>query len=171
MTKRFYRYRTTDDGAVDYYDQQGQSAKKFLLRKPIVGGDITSGFGYRVDPILGTRLLHTGVDYAAPRMTPIFAAGDGVVEAVETTDVSGGYGNFIIIKHTNGYETAYGHQTKFATGMKPGVPVHQGQVIGYVGSTGRSTGPHVHFEVRINGTPVDPLRVRLPQAASCPATC
>jgi murein DD-endopeptidase MepM/ murein hydrolase activator NlpD len=92
-------------------------------------------------------------------MTPIFAAGDGVVEQA---GVNGGYGNFVLIKHTNGYETGYGHQTKFAAGIKPGVKVHQGQIIGYVGSTGLSTGPHVHFEIRINGTPVDPLRVRLP---------
>jgi murein DD-endopeptidase MepM/ murein hydrolase activator NlpD len=160
LTKRFYRYRTTDDGAVDYYDEQGQSAKKFLLRKPIVEGDITSGFGYRVHPILGERILHTGVDYAAERMTPIFAAGDGVVEEAGP---NAGYGNFTLIKHNNGYETAYGHQTKFARGIAPGAKVRQGQVIGYVGSTGLSTGPHVHFEIRINGTPVDPLRVRLPQ--------
>ena len=121
--------------------------------------EITSGFGYRVHPILGERILHTGVDYATDRMTPIFAAGDGIVEEA---DVNGGYGNFILIKHNNGYETGYGHQTKFAAGIKPGVIVRQGQVIGYVGSTGLSTGPHVHFEIRINGTPVDPLRVRLP---------
>ena len=160
VTKRFYRYRTMDDGAVDYYDEQGQSAKKFLLRKPIVGGEITSNFGYRIHPILGTRILHTGVDYAADRLTPIFAAGDGVIETAGYD--TGGYGNYIVIKHTNGYETLYGHQTKFAAGMAAGVRVHQGQVIGYVGSTGLSTGPHVHFEMRINGTPVDPLRVRLP---------
>ena len=167
VTKRFYRYRTGDDGAVDYYDQQGQSAKKFLLRKPIVGGEISSGFGYRIHPILGTRILHTGVDYAADRLTPIFAAGDGVIE--QTGYDANGYGNFIIIKHTNGYETLYGHQTKYATGIAEGVKVHQGQVIGYVGSTGLSTGPHVHFEIRINGTPVDPLRVRLPNGPQAPA--
>jgi murein DD-endopeptidase MepM/ murein hydrolase activator NlpD len=160
VTKRFYRFRTGDDGAVDYYDQDGKSAKKFLLRKPVVEAEITSGFGYRVHPILGERILHSGIDYAAARMTPIFAAGDGVIEEAGP---NAGYGNFILIRHTNGYETAYGHMTKFATGMKEGVRVRQGQIIGYVGSTGLSTGPHVHFEIRINDTPVDPLRVRLPQ--------
>jgi murein DD-endopeptidase MepM/ murein hydrolase activator NlpD len=160
VTKRFYRFRTGDDGTVDFYDEDGKSAKKFLLRKPVVDAEITSGFGYRVHPIVGERILHSGIDYAAPRMTPNFAAGDGVIEMAGTNP---GYGNFILIKHTNGYETAYGHMTKFATGMKEGVRVSQGQIIGYVGSTGLSTGPHVHFEIRINETPVDPLRVRLPQ--------
>jgi murein DD-endopeptidase MepM/ murein hydrolase activator NlpD len=160
VTKRFYRFRTGDDGAVDFYDQDGKSAKKFLLRKPVAEADITSGFGYRVHPILHERILHSGVDYAAERNTPIFAAGDGVIEEAGP---NAGYGNFILIRHTNGYETAYGHMTRFAKGITQGVRVRQGQVIGYVGSTGLSTGPHVHFEIRINDTPVDPLRVRLPQ--------
>ncbi len=159
-TQRFYRFRTTDDGALDYYDEDGRSAKKFLIRKPVPDARITSGFGYRRHPILGTRILHTGVDYAAPRMTPILAAGDGVVEKAGSNS---GYGNLIVLRHTNGYETYYGHQTKFAKGIAPGVHVTQGQVIGYVGSTGLSTGPHLHFEIRINGKPVDPLRIRLPR--------
>ncbi len=111
-------------------------------------------------PILGRRILHAGVDYAAPKGTPIVAAGNGIIERA---GISNGYGNLIEIKHTNGYETLYGHQSAFAKGITVGVPVRQGQVIGYVGSTGMSTGPHVHFEVRINGQPVDPLRIRLPQ--------
>jgi murein DD-endopeptidase MepM/ murein hydrolase activator NlpD len=160
VTKRFYRFRTSDDGVVDFYDEDGKSAKKFLMRKPVPDGRITSQFGYRRHPILGRRILHTGVDYAASRGTAILAAGDGIVEKAGR---SSGYGNFTLIKHTNGYETAYGHQTKFAKGIVPGARVHQGQVIGYVGSTGLSTGPHLHFEIRINHKPVDPLRVRLPR--------
>lgn len=160
VTKRFYRYRTGDDGYVDYYDEEGRSAKKFLMRKPMTTGIIRSGFGWRVHPILGYKRLHTGVDYAAPRMTPIMAAGNGIVEKAGPTS---GYGNFTLIRHTNGYETGYGHQTSFAKGVVPGAHVRQGQIIGYVGSTGLSTGPHLHFEIRVNGSPVDPLRIRLPR--------
>ncbi len=161
VEKRLYRFTTPDDGITDYYDEDGRSAKKFLMRKPLtVNARISSPFGWRVHPILGYRRLHPGVDYAAPRMTPILAAGNGVVERAGP---SNGYGNFTLIKHTNGYETAYGHQTAFAKGIVPGVTVHQGQIIGYVGSTGLSTGPHLHFEIRVNGQPVDPLRIRLPQ--------
>jgi murein DD-endopeptidase MepM/ murein hydrolase activator NlpD len=104
--------------------------------------------------------MHTGVDFAAPRGTPILAAGNGVVEKVGRNS---GYGNMTIIRHTNGYETLYGHQSGFAKGLAPGARVRQGQVIGYVGSTGLSTGPHLHFEIRVNGKPVDPLRIRLPR--------
>jgi len=160
VPKRFYRFRTSDDGMVDYYDEDGNSAKKFLIRKPVPEARITSGYGNRRHPIIGRSILHTGVDYAAPRGTPILAAGDGVVEKAAR---SSGYGNFTLIRHTNGYETAYGHQNGFAKGIVPGARVHQGQVIGYVGSTGLSTGPHLHFEIRINGKPVDPLRIRLPR--------
>ncbi len=158
--KRFYRFRTPDDGIVDYYDESGKSAKKFLIRKPVPVGHLTSGFGYRRHPILGRMVLHAGVDYGAPWGTPILAAGNGIIEKAGR---SSGYGNLIVIKHTNGYETAYGHQSRFAKGIAPGVRVRQGQVIGYVGSTGLSTGPHVHFEIRVNHQPVDPLRIRLPR--------
>jgi murein DD-endopeptidase MepM/ murein hydrolase activator NlpD len=158
--KRLYRFRTGDDSVVDYYDENGVSAKKFLVRKPVLQGIITSPFGWRVHPLLGYRRLHAGVDYAAPKGTPIFAAGNGVIEKA---GVSSGYGNMIEIRHANGYETVYGHQSAFAKGIVPGVTVHQGQIIGYVGSTGLSTGPHVHFEIRINNQPVDPLRIRLPR--------
>ena len=160
VPKRYYRFRTPDDNVVDYYDEDGKSAKKFLIRKPVTVGRISSGFGWRVHPILGYRRLHAGVDYAAPKGTPIYAAGNGIIEKAGR---SSGYGNLIIIRHSNGYETAYGHQSAFAKGIAPGVRVRQGQLIGYVGSTGLSTGAHVHFEIRINGQPVDPLRVRLPQ--------
>lgn len=159
-SKRFYRFRTPDDGVVDYYDEEGRSAKKFLMRKPITSGVLRSRFGMRRHPILGYSRLHSGVDYSAPRMTPILAAGNGVVEKAGRTS---GYGNLIILQHTNGYETAYAHQTKFADGIRPGARVRQGQVIGYVGSTGLSTGPHLHFEMRVNGKAVDPLRIRLPR--------
>lgn len=160
-TKRFYRFRTSDDGVVDYYDAEGRSAKKFLMRKPVQGGRISSNYGYRRHPILGRSILHAGVDYGGVGQgAPIIAAGDGIVEKAGR---SSGYGNLIVLRHTNGYETYYAHQSKFAKGIKPGVRVRQGQVIGYVGSTGRSTGPHLHYEIRINGKAVDPLRIRLPQ--------
>lgn len=160
ITKRFYRFRTSDDGVVDYYDDEGKSAKKFLMRKPMTAGILRSGFGMRRHPVLGYTRLHAGVDYAAPRGTPILAAGNGVVEKAGRTS---GYGNFTLIKHTNGYETAYAHQNGFAKGIVPGARVRQGQIIGYVGSTGLSTGPHLHFEIRVNGKAVDSLRIRLPR--------
>ena len=160
VKKRFYRYQTLDDGVTDYYDEDGKSAKKFLMRKPITVGRFASGFGYRRHPILGTVRLHGGVDWAAPRGTPIMSAGDGVVEKATRTS---GYGNFTMIRHTNGYITAYGHQSAFAKGLVPGMHVRQGQIIGFVGSTGLSTGPHLHYEVRVNGKLVDPLRIRLPR--------
>ncbi|MCW5698184.1 MAG: M23 family metallopeptidase [Bauldia sp.] len=160
VTKRYYRYLTPDDGIVDYYDAEGRSANVFLLRQPIVGGRFTSGFGYRRDPFVGSRTMHNGVDWAAPIGTPIMAAGDGTVVFAGR---NGGYGNIVRIQHTNGYETAYAHQSRIADGIQPGVAVRQGQVIGYVGSTGRSTGAHLHYEIRINGNLQDPLRIALPR--------
>jgi murein DD-endopeptidase MepM/ murein hydrolase activator NlpD len=160
VSKRFYRFRTADDGVVDYYDDEGKSAKKFLMRKPMTTGVLRSGFGMRRHPILKYSRMHTGVDFAAPRGTPILASGNGVVEKIGRDS---GYGNVIILRHTNGYETLYGHQSSFAKGLVVGSRVRQGQVIGYVGSTGLSTGPHLHFEIRVNEKPVDPLRVRLPR--------
>lgn len=158
--RRFYRYRAPDDGTVDYYDDSGKSAKKFLMRKPMSGGTFRSGFGARNHPLLRVVRMHTGVDWSAPRGTPIMAAGDGIVTYARWKN---GYGNYIEIQHTNGYASAYAHQTGFAKGIKEGVRVRQGQVIGYVGTTGLSTGPHLHYEVHVNGTPVDPLRIKLPQ--------
>ncbi|MCR4282604.1 MAG: M23 family metallopeptidase, partial [Bauldia sp.] len=160
VAKRFYRFRTADDSVVDFYDDEGKSAKKFLMRKPMTVGLLRSGFGSRIHPVLGYRRMHAGVDYAAPKGTPILAAGNGVVEKAGP---SSGYGNLTLVRHTNGYETAYGHQSAFAKGIVPGARVRQGQIIGYVGSTGLSTGPHLHFEIRVNGQPVDPLRIRLPR--------
>jgi murein DD-endopeptidase MepM/ murein hydrolase activator NlpD len=159
-TKKFYRFQSPDDGIVDYYDEGGKSAKKFLVRKPVVSAIMRSGFGIRRHPILGYTKMHTGVDWAAPTGTPIYAAGNGVVEKAGWES---GYGKFVLLRHTNGYETAYGHMTAFARGIDEGTRVRQGQVIGFVGSTGLSTGSHVHYEIRINGRFVDPMRIKLPR--------
>jgi murein DD-endopeptidase MepM/ murein hydrolase activator NlpD len=158
--KKYYRYVSPDDGIVDYYDKDGKSAKKFLVRKPVTEAIMRSGFGSRKHPILGYTKMHYGVDWAAPLGTPIYAAGNG---EIEKAGWESGYGKYIRIKHNYGYETAYGHMTAFARGIEPGVKVHQGQLIGYVGSTGQSTGPHVHYEIIVNGSFVDPMRVRLPR--------
>jgi murein DD-endopeptidase MepM/ murein hydrolase activator NlpD len=162
-TKKYYRFLTTDDGIVDYYDETGKSAKKFLVRKPVSNAIMRSGFGARRHPILGYTKMHTGVDWATSYGTPIFASGNGIVE---TAGWEGGYGKYIRIKHNNGYETAYGHMSAFAKGIEPGKRVRQGQVIGFVGSTGQSTGAHVHYEILVNGRFVDPMRVRLPRGRS-----
>ena len=158
--RKFYRFITTDDGIADYYDETGKSAKKFLVRKPVPTAIMRSGFGSRRHPILGYTKMHTGIDWAAPMGTPIYASGNG---AIEKAGWESGYGKYIRIKHMNGYETAYGHMTAFARGMEPGARVRQGQVIGYVGSTGQSTGAHVHFEILVNGRFVDPMRIKLPR--------
>jgi murein DD-endopeptidase MepM/ murein hydrolase activator NlpD len=157
--RKFYRFRTPDD-VVDYYDDQGNSAKKFLMRNPVKGGRYTSGFGDRRHPLLGIMRMHTGVDWAAPAGTPILAAGDGTVELVGG---KGGYGNYVRIRHANGYSTAYGHMSRYAEGVAPGVTVKQGQIIGYVGSTGLSTGPHCHFEVLVNNNFVNPMTIAVPR--------
>jgi murein DD-endopeptidase MepM/ murein hydrolase activator NlpD len=159
-TKKYFRFQTPDDAVVDYYDETGKSAKKFLVRKPVNAAIMRSGFGARRHPILGFVKMHTGVDWAAPYGTPIFASGNGVVEKAER---EGGYGNYVRLKHANGYETAYGHMSAFAKGLEPGKRVRQGQVIGFVGSTGMSTGAHVHYEILVNGRFVDPMRIKLPR--------
>ena len=159
-TKKYYRFQTPDDSVVDFYDETGKSAKKFLVRKPVNDGIMRSSFGSRRHPILGYTKMHTGVDWAAPMGTPIYAAGNG---SVEKAGWESGYGKYIRLKHNNGYETAYGHMTAFARGMEPGVRVRQGQVIGYVGSTGLSTGAHVHYEILVNSRLVDPMRIKLPR--------
>jgi murein DD-endopeptidase MepM/ murein hydrolase activator NlpD len=159
-TKRYYHFHTTDDGVYDYYDESGKSAKKFLVRKPVATGMVTSGFGWRTHPMLHVSELHTGVDWAAPMGTPIFAAGNGTIEEI---GVKGGYGKYVRMRHSNGYETAYGHMTAFARGLDVGSKVRQGQIIGFVGSTGLSTGSHVHFEIVINDRFVDPMKVKLPR--------
>ena len=157
-TFRYYRFHSPDDGVLDYYDQQGRSTRKFLIRKPIGIGEQRSGFGMRRHPIMGYMRMHTGVDWAAPHGTPIVAAGNGtVVKAARES----GYGNRVEIQHANGYVTTYNHMSGFARGIQEGVRVRQGQVIGFLGSTGLSTGPHLHYEVIVNGNFVDPLRIRL----------
>ena len=158
-TRDFFRFRTPD-GQVDYYDEQGNSAKKFLMRNPVKGGRYTSGFGTRHHPILGYVRMHTGVDWAAPTGTPILAAGDGTVDMVGR---EGGYGNYIRIRHSNGFSTAYGHLSQYAAGLQAGTNVKQGQVIGYVGSTGRSTGAHCHYEIMVNAKFVNPMTIQVPR--------
>jgi murein DD-endopeptidase MepM/ murein hydrolase activator NlpD len=159
-TKRYYRFQTADDGAYDYYDDSGVSAKKFLVRKPVAQGMMTSGFGWRTHPLLHVSELHSGVDWAAPPGTPIFAAGNGDIEEIGE---KGGYGKYVRIRHANGYETAYGHMTAFARGLDVGSRVRQGQIIGFVGSSGLSTGTHVHFEIIINDRFVNPMTIKLPR--------
>jgi murein DD-endopeptidase MepM/ murein hydrolase activator NlpD len=162
-TKKYYRFQTPDDSVVDFYDETGKSAKKFLVRKPVNNAIMRSGFGSRRHPILGYVKMHTGVDWATPYGTPIFASGNGVVEVAGW---EGGYGKYVKLKHNNGYETAYGHMSAFAKGLEPGKRVRQGQVIGFVGSTGQSTGAHVHYEILVNGRFVDPMRIKLPRGRS-----
>ncbi|MGA7388007.1 MAG: M23 family metallopeptidase [Pseudolabrys sp.] len=159
-TKKFYRFQSPDDGLVDYYDETGKSAKKFLVRKPVLAGIMRSGFGLRRHPILGYTKMHTGVDWATDSGTPIYASGNGTIEKVGWES---GYGKYIRIRHTNGYETAYGHMIAYARGIGEGTRVRQGQVIGFVGSTGLSTGSHLHYEILVNGRFVDPMRIKLPR--------
>jgi murein DD-endopeptidase MepM/ murein hydrolase activator NlpD len=156
-THKFYRF-TAEDGSLLYFDEEGVSANKFLIRNPVPNGRFRSAFGMRRHPILGYNRMHNGVDWSAPRGTPIIAAGNGTV-----TDArwNSGFGRWIRIEHANGYVTTYSHQTRFADGIAPGVEVRQGQVIGYVGSTGLSTGPHLHYEVLVNGRNVDPMGIRV----------
>jgi len=160
-THKFYRFRTPD-GVIDYYDEQGNTSRKFLMRRPVRGEDvrITSGYGVRRHPILQIPKMHTGVDWACAPGTPIMAAGSGVIEEAGR---KGEYGNYVRIRHLNGYKTAYGHMQRFAAGVSEGVKVRQGQVIGYVGTTGLSSGPHVHFEVLVNNQFVDPMSIQVPR--------
>ncbi len=153
--KTYYRY-TTSDGQTDYYDEQGRSAQKSLLKTPVSGAKLTSGFGMRIHPLLGYSKMHAGVDFGAPEGTPIRAAGAGIIE------VAGRHGSFGIaveIKHNDRYETLYAHMSRLATGINQGTRVNQGQIIGYVGETGRATGPHLHYEVHVDGQPVNPSRI------------
>ena len=155
---KFYRF-TDSEGKVGYYDEKGQSARKTLMKTPINGARLSSGFGMRKHPIKGFSAMHKGVDFGAPTGTPIFAAGDGVLEKVGWIN---GYGRYILIRHNSTYKTAYAHMSGWAKGIRRGARVYQGQIIGYVGSTGNSTGPHLHYEILINGRQVNPLKVRMP---------
>ncbi|MEQ8586901.1 MAG: peptidoglycan DD-metalloendopeptidase family protein [Thalassobaculaceae bacterium] len=157
-TVAFYRY-TPDSGITDYFSPNGQSVRKTLMRTPIDGARLSSGFGMRKHPILGYSKMHKGVDFAARTGTPIMAAGDGVVEIAGR---NGGYGNYVRLRHNSSIKTAYAHLHKFAKGTRKGTRVKQGDIIGYVGSTGRSTGPHLHYEVLVDGRQKNPMSVKLP---------
>jgi murein DD-endopeptidase MepM/ murein hydrolase activator NlpD len=155
-TKQYFRY-TTADGQTDYFDENGRSAARALLKTPVSGVKITSGFGMRRHPLLRYSKMHTGVDFGAPTGTPIRAAGAGIVDLAGR---HGAYGNTIVLKHGPKYKTLYAHMSRLAAGVRSGVHVNQGQVIGYVGTTGRSTGPHLHYEVRVDNRPVNPTAIR-----------
>lgn len=154
----FYRYNPPS-GEEDYYGLDGQSIVKALLRTPIDGARISSRFGMRSHPILGFSRLHAGMDFAAPTGTPIYAAGNGTVQFAGR---KGGYGNYILVRHNNEFSTAYAHMNGFARGIKVGSRVSQGEVIGYVGTTGLSTGAHLHYEVHKGGKPVNPTSISMP---------
>ena len=154
---KIYRY-ADKSGNAGFYNALGESIRKALLKTPINGARITSGFGMRRHPLLGYSKMHKGVDFGAPSGTPIYAAGDGMVKFAGR---KGGYGNYLQIGHNNQYATAYGHISRFASGITEGKRVRQGQVVAYVGSTGRSTGPHLHFEVLMNGSQINPAGMKL----------
>ncbi|WP_243404061.1 M23 family metallopeptidase [Zavarzinia aquatilis] len=152
-----YRYAPSDDGIPDFFNPKGESVRKALLRTPIDGARISSGFGMRRHPVLGYSKMHKGIDFAAPTGTPILAAGDGTIDKLGR---AGSYGNYVRIRHDGKYSTAYAHMSRFARGLKPGSRVRQGQTIGYVGTTGRSTGPHLHYEILTAGAQINPQGVK-----------
>jgi len=147
------------DGSVDYFNEKGESVRKALLRTPVDGARLSSRFGKRKHPILGYTRMHRGVDFAAARGTPIMAAGDGVVEYAKT---NGSYGRYLRIRHNSTYKSAYAHLNSFAKGIGVGSRVKQGQIVAYVGTTGRSTGPHLHYEILRNNAQINPLSLKLP---------
>ena len=149
----------TDDGYVDYYNREGKNVKKSILKTPLDGARISSSFGMRKHPISGFNKMHKGVDFAAPIGTPIYAGGNGIIEYLGR---NGGYGKYIRIRHNNGYKTAYAHLSNYKKGISKGVRVNQGEVIGYVGSTGNSTGPHLHYEIIYQNKHINPLKLKLP---------
>lgn len=165
-TRELFRFQN-EDGGVDFYSPDGETGKRFLTRRPLQGGGrLASRYGYRVHPIFKDRRLHSGVDLASPLGTPVYAGGDGVVRRAQWVS---GYGRYVELDHVNGYQTAYAHMSRIADGLKPGDRVKQGQLVGYVGSTGNSTGNHLHYEIRINGRTVDPLSVKLPRDKELPS--
>ena len=161
----YYRY-DHDGSRVGWYDSNGNSAARTLIRTPISGARLSSSYGMRKHPISGYNRMHKGVDFAAPTGTPIIAAGSGVVTR---SGWNGSYGRYIRIRHNSTYDTAYAHMSRIARGITPGARVEQGQIIGYVGSTGRSTGPHLHYEILVNNRKVNPLTVSLPTGEKVPA--
>ncbi|MCI4646158.1 MAG: M23 family metallopeptidase [Hyphomonadaceae bacterium] len=159
LARDFYYHVPSDDEVSDYFDANGDSATKFLMKTPINGARLSSRFGNRRHPISGYTRLHKGTDFAAPTGTPIYAAGHGTVERASRY---GGYGNYVRIRHANGYQTAYAHMSRYGPGIRSGRSVRQGDIVGYVGSTGASTGPHLHYEVLVNGRHVDAMRLNFP---------
>jgi murein DD-endopeptidase MepM/ murein hydrolase activator NlpD len=157
--KVFYRFKLPGDAEADWYDSNGRTARKFLMKTPINGARLTSGFGMRRHPILGFSRMHQGIDFAAPTGTPIMAAGDGTVVRA---GFMGAFGRYIRIKHSGDYETAYAHLSAFSKGLKQGAKVRQGQIIGYVGTSGLSTGPHLHYEVMVKGRQINPISLKVP---------
>ena len=148
-----------EDGVLDYYNEAGKGIRKALMRTPINGARLTSSFGPRNHPVLGYTKTHRGVDFAAPQGTPIYAAGNGIIEMRQRW---GSFGNYVRIRHGDGFSTAYAHMKQFAEGLAKGIRVKQGDIIGYVGTTGRSTGPHLHYEVLNNNGQVNPMKIRFP---------
>jgi len=157
-TVQLYRYEPHDGGGADFFNSKGQSAKGMLMKTPVDGARISSGFGMRFHPVLGYTRMHKGIDFAVPVGTPVMAAGSGMVESAGW---SNGYGNFMLIDHGNSYATGYGHLSRFAPGVHKGSHVHQGEVVAYSGNTGLTTGPHLHYEIRINKVQVNPLTVKV----------
>ena len=168
LTKDAYElYKFEDNNDIEYFNSDGKSATKALMKTPINGARLSSAYGMRKHPILGYNKKHMGVDFAAPTGTPIMAAGTGHIEYVGT---NGGAGKYIRIKHLNGYKTSYSHLSSYASGMQKNVRVKQGQTIGYVGSTGLSTGPHLHYEVIFNGEKINPMKMKLPSGKKLKGT-
>lgn len=157
-SRALYRYGAPGAAEAEWFDSSGRSSRKSLMRTPVEAARISSGFGMRGHPILGFVKMHKGTDFAAPTGTPIYAAGDGVVTFAGP---KGPNGNFVRLHHANGWDTLYLHMNRIAAGLMPGLKVAQGQQIGEVGTTGRSTGPHLHYEVHINGQPVDPMSIEV----------
>jgi murein DD-endopeptidase MepM/ murein hydrolase activator NlpD len=156
--KKHALYRFESNGEEEYFDETGQSARSMLMKTPVDGARISSRFGRRFHPVLGYTRMHKGIDFAVPTGTPVMAAGSGVVTHASYTR---GFGNLVIVSHSNGYSTAYGHLSRFASGVKKGARVRQGQIVAYSGSTGISTGPHLHYEVRMNGNQVNPTNIKM----------
>ena len=156
---RLYRFEPKEGGKVGYYDMEGKSSRRLLMRTPVDGARLSSRFGMRRHPVLGYNKMHKGADFAAAAGTPIMAAGDGVIERASW---NGGYGRYIKIRHNGEYATAYAHLQGYAPGIKKGKRVRQGQIIGYIGTSGRSTGPHLHYEVLRYQKQVNPLSLKLP---------
>ena len=157
-TLEYFKF-LTDDGFIDYFNRQGKNVKKSILKTPLDGARISSSFGMRKHPISGFNKMHKGVDFAAPIGTPVYAGGNGVIEMI---GINGGYGKYIRIRHNNEYKTAYAHLSSYRKGLSKGVRVNQGEVIGFVGSTGRSTGPHLHYEIIYQNKQINPLKLKLP---------